>query len=70
MRNVQPLGALHFVGRFGQLRQRLDLGLPWLFQLQRIIPADCTGRRAMHALADIYRDPVLTPAAVGRQFLF
>jgi len=40
------------------------------FGLKRIVPAHCTGWRAVHALAQIYPDDVLAPSAVGRKFLF
>jgi 7,8-dihydropterin-6-yl-methyl-4-(beta-D-ribofuranosyl)aminobenzene 5'-phosphate synthase len=40
------------------------------FPLKRIVPCHCTGWRAVHALANVYKDDVLVPAAVGRQFTF
>jgi 7,8-dihydropterin-6-yl-methyl-4-(beta-D-ribofuranosyl)aminobenzene 5'-phosphate synthase len=40
------------------------------FGLKRIVPAHCTGWRAVTALAKIYRDDVLVPSAVGRSFVF
>lgn len=40
------------------------------FGLQRIVPCHCTGWRALHALAQVYDENVLAPAAVGRKFLF
>ena len=40
------------------------------FALKRIVPCHCTGWRAVHALANVYKDDVLVPAAVGRQFTF
>ena len=40
------------------------------FALKRIVPCHCTGWRAVHALAQVYNDDVLIPAAVGRQFTF
>jgi 7,8-dihydropterin-6-yl-methyl-4-(beta-D-ribofuranosyl)aminobenzene 5'-phosphate synthase len=40
------------------------------FGLKRIVPAHCTGWRAVHALANVYGDDVLVPSAVGRQFTF
>lgn len=40
------------------------------FGLKRIVPCHCTGWRAVHALANVYNDDVLVPAAVGRQFRF
>lgn len=44
-----------------------DLGT---FGLKRIVPCHCTGWRAVHALAEVYKDDVLVPGAVGRQFVF
>ena len=40
------------------------------FGLKRIVPCHCTGWRAVHALAQVYSEDVLVPAAVGRQFVF
>jgi len=40
------------------------------FALKRIVPCHCTGWRAVHALAQVYNEDVLVPAAVGRQFVF
>ena len=40
------------------------------FGLKRIVPCHCTGWRALHALAQVYNDDVLMPAAVGKQFVF
>jgi len=40
------------------------------FALKRIVPCHCTGWRAVHALASVYKEDVLVPAAVGRQFTF
>ncbi len=40
------------------------------FGLKRIVPCHCTGWRAVHALAQVYSEDVLVPAAVGRQFDF
>lgn len=40
------------------------------FALKRIVPCHCTGWRAVHALAQVYSEDVLVPAAVGRQFVF
>lgn len=39
-------------------------------KLKRIVPCHCTGWRALHALAQVYDESVLMPAAVGRQFVF
>lgn len=40
------------------------------FALKRIVPCHCTGWRAVHALAQVYNEDVLVPAAVGRRFVF
>ena len=40
------------------------------FGLKRIVPAHCTGWRAVNALGKIYDDDVLVPSAVGRRFAF
>jgi 7,8-dihydropterin-6-yl-methyl-4-(beta-D-ribofuranosyl)aminobenzene 5'-phosphate synthase len=40
------------------------------FNLKRIVPCHCTGWRAVHALAQVYSEDVLVPAAVGRVFTF
>jgi len=40
------------------------------FALKRIVPCHCTGWRAVNALARVYSEDVLMPAAVGRQFVF
>jgi 7,8-dihydropterin-6-yl-methyl-4-(beta-D-ribofuranosyl)aminobenzene 5'-phosphate synthase len=40
------------------------------FGLKRIVPAHCTGWRAVHALVNTFGAEVLVPSAVGRQFMF
>jgi len=40
------------------------------FGLKRIVPCHCTGWRAVRALAQVYAEDVLVPAAVGRRFVF
>jgi 7,8-dihydropterin-6-yl-methyl-4-(beta-D-ribofuranosyl)aminobenzene 5'-phosphate synthase len=40
------------------------------FGLKKLIPAHCTGWRALNALAREVDEPVLSPSAVGRKFLF
>ncbi len=40
------------------------------FKLARIVPAHCTGWRALHALVDALGEEVVMPAAVGRLFSF
>jgi 7,8-dihydropterin-6-yl-methyl-4-(beta-D-ribofuranosyl)aminobenzene 5'-phosphate synthase len=38
------------------------------FGLELIIPAHCTGWRAVNALERAYGEPVVVPAAVGKLF--
>ena len=40
------------------------------FGLQRIVPAHCTGWRAVGALVKEFGEEVIVPSAVGRQFMF
>jgi 7,8-dihydropterin-6-yl-methyl-4-(beta-D-ribofuranosyl)aminobenzene 5'-phosphate synthase len=40
------------------------------FGLKRIIPAHCTGWRAVNALANAFGEPLVVPSAVGRHFAF
>ena len=40
------------------------------FGLKRIVPAHCTGWRAVRALANAFGEEVIVPSAVGRQFAF
>ena len=40
------------------------------FRLKRIVPAHCTGWRAVNALANAFGEDVIVPSAVGRQFVF
>ena len=40
------------------------------FGLKRIIPAHCTGWRAVGALVQAFGEELIVPSAVGRQFVF
>jgi 7,8-dihydropterin-6-yl-methyl-4-(beta-D-ribofuranosyl)aminobenzene 5'-phosphate synthase len=40
------------------------------FELQQIMPAHCTGWRALHALLNEFGESVVTPCAVGSRFTF
>jgi 7,8-dihydropterin-6-yl-methyl-4-(beta-D-ribofuranosyl)aminobenzene 5'-phosphate synthase len=40
------------------------------FGLKRIVPAHCTGWRAVNALVNAFGAEMLVPSAVGRQFMF
>ena len=64
------LGGLHLAGAamerlipdtMAQLKQ---------FELRQIMPAHCTGWRALHALLHEFGESVVTPSAVGSRFTF
>ncbi len=40
------------------------------FKLKQIMPAHCTGWRAVHALLNAFGEKVITPSAVGSRFFF
>jgi 7,8-dihydropterin-6-yl-methyl-4-(beta-D-ribofuranosyl)aminobenzene 5'-phosphate synthase len=40
------------------------------FELQQIMPAHCTGWRALHALLNEFGESVVTPSAVGSRYTF
>ena len=40
------------------------------FRLKRIVPAHCTGWRAVNALANTFGPDTIVPSAVGWQFTF
>jgi 7,8-dihydropterin-6-yl-methyl-4-(beta-D-ribofuranosyl)aminobenzene 5'-phosphate synthase len=40
------------------------------FELQQIMPAHCTGWRAVHALLNEFGEDIVTPSAVGSRFTF
>jgi 7,8-dihydropterin-6-yl-methyl-4-(beta-D-ribofuranosyl)aminobenzene 5'-phosphate synthase len=40
------------------------------FGLQQIMPAHCTGWRALYALLNTFGESVVTPSAVGSRFTF
>ena len=40
------------------------------FELQQIIPAHCTGWRAVNALGNAFGDAIVSPSAVGRLYQF
>jgi 7,8-dihydropterin-6-yl-methyl-4-(beta-D-ribofuranosyl)aminobenzene 5'-phosphate synthase len=40
------------------------------FELRQIVPAHCTGWRALHALLNAFGEAVVTPCAVGSRFTF
>jgi len=40
------------------------------FELNQIMPAHCTGWRAVYALLNTFSESVVTPSAVGSRFTF
>ena len=64
------LGGLHLAG--AAMEQRIPETIAQLepFQLQQIMPAHCTGWRALHALLNEFGESVVTPSAVGSRYTF
>ena len=64
------LGGLHLSG--AAMEQRIPETVTHLkaFQLQQIMPAHCTGWRALHALLNEFGEAVVTPCAVGSRYTF
>lgn len=76
-RNVFGDVALHAVmGGFHLSGQQIEEIIPDTindmkgFGLRRIVPAHCTGWRAVGALVQAFGEEVIVPSAVGRQFVF
>ena len=76
-REVFADGPLHAVmGGFHLSGAEVEPAIPdtirdmQAFDLKRIIPAHCTGWRAVTALVNTFGEPVVLPSAVGRQFSF
>jgi 7,8-dihydropterin-6-yl-methyl-4-(beta-D-ribofuranosyl)aminobenzene 5'-phosphate synthase len=64
------LGGLHLSGT--AMEQLIPDTVVQLktFELQQIMPAHCTGWRALHALLNEFGESVVTPSAVGSRFTF
>jgi 7,8-dihydropterin-6-yl-methyl-4-(beta-D-ribofuranosyl)aminobenzene 5'-phosphate synthase len=64
------LGGLHLSG--AAMEQLIPDTVAQLkqFELQQIMPAHCTGWRALHALLNSFSESVVTPSAVGSRFTF
>jgi 7,8-dihydropterin-6-yl-methyl-4-(beta-D-ribofuranosyl)aminobenzene 5'-phosphate synthase len=64
------LGGLHLSG--AAVEQRIPGTVAELkaFQLRQIMPAHCTGWRALHALLNAFAEAVVTPCAVGSRYTF
>jgi 7,8-dihydropterin-6-yl-methyl-4-(beta-D-ribofuranosyl)aminobenzene 5'-phosphate synthase len=64
------LGGLHLSG--AAMERLIPDSVAHLkrFELRQIMPAHCTGWRALHALLNQFGDSVVTPSAVGSRFTF
>jgi 7,8-dihydropterin-6-yl-methyl-4-(beta-D-ribofuranosyl)aminobenzene 5'-phosphate synthase len=64
------LGGLHLAG--AAMERLIPDTVAYLkqFELQQIMPAHCTGWRALHALLNEFGEAVVTPSAVGSRFTF
>jgi 7,8-dihydropterin-6-yl-methyl-4-(beta-D-ribofuranosyl)aminobenzene 5'-phosphate synthase len=64
------LGGLHLSG--AAMEQLIPDSVAHLkqFELRQIMPAHCTGWRALHALLNEFGESVVTPSAVGSRFTF
>jgi 7,8-dihydropterin-6-yl-methyl-4-(beta-D-ribofuranosyl)aminobenzene 5'-phosphate synthase len=64
------LGGLHLAG--AAMERLIPDTVAYLkqFELQQIMPAHCTGWRALWALLNTFGESVVTPSAVGSRFAF
>ena len=64
------LGGFHLAG--SAMEQLIPDTMAHLkdFDLKQIMPAHCTGWRALHALLNTFGESVVTPSAVGSRFSF
>jgi 7,8-dihydropterin-6-yl-methyl-4-(beta-D-ribofuranosyl)aminobenzene 5'-phosphate synthase len=64
------LGGLHLAG--AAMERLIPDTMAHLkpFDLKQIMPAHCTGWRALHALLNTFGESVVTPSAVGSRFQF
>src|ERR671922_1028135 len=64
------LGGLHLSG--AAMERLIPDSVAHLkqFELRQIMPAHCTGWRALHALLNEFSESVVTPSAVGSRFTF
>jgi 7,8-dihydropterin-6-yl-methyl-4-(beta-D-ribofuranosyl)aminobenzene 5'-phosphate synthase len=76
-RNASPevplygvLGGLHLSGAAMERRIAETVAELKAFQLRQIMPAHCTGWRALHALLNAFGEAVVTPCAVGSRYTF
>jgi len=64
------LGGLHLAGTAMERLIPDTMGHLRPFSLQQIVPAHCTGWRALWALLNAFGESVVTPSAVGSRFMF
>ncbi|HXJ81738.1 MAG TPA: MBL fold metallo-hydrolase [Candidatus Methylomirabilis sp.] len=64
------LGGLHLGGAAMEPRIPDTVAFLRRFALQQIMPAHCTGWRALCALVNAFGESVVTPSAVGSRFTF
>jgi 7,8-dihydropterin-6-yl-methyl-4-(beta-D-ribofuranosyl)aminobenzene 5'-phosphate synthase len=64
------LGGLHLAGAAMERLIPDTVAHLHQFELQQIMPAHCTGWRALYALVQAFGESVVTPSAVGSRFTF
>ena len=64
------LGGLHLAGAAMERLIPDTIAHLQQFELQQIMPAHCTGWRALWALLNEFGESVVTPSAVGSRFTF
>jgi 7,8-dihydropterin-6-yl-methyl-4-(beta-D-ribofuranosyl)aminobenzene 5'-phosphate synthase len=64
------LGGLHLAGAAMERLIPDTVAHLKAFELQQIMPAHCTGWRALHALLNEFGESVVTPSAVGSRLTF
>jgi 7,8-dihydropterin-6-yl-methyl-4-(beta-D-ribofuranosyl)aminobenzene 5'-phosphate synthase len=64
------LGGLHLSGMAMERLIPDTMAHLKAFELQQIMPAHCTGWRALHALLNEFGESVVTPSAVGSRYTF
>jgi 7,8-dihydropterin-6-yl-methyl-4-(beta-D-ribofuranosyl)aminobenzene 5'-phosphate synthase len=64
------LGGLHLAGAAMERLIPDTMAHLKQFELQQIMPAHCTGWRALHALLNEFGEAMVTPSAVGSRFTF
>jgi 7,8-dihydropterin-6-yl-methyl-4-(beta-D-ribofuranosyl)aminobenzene 5'-phosphate synthase len=64
------LGGLHLSGAAMERLIPETVAHLQAFELQQIMPAHCTGWRALHALLNAFGEAVVTPCAVGSRLMF